>query len=219
MPIISTENVQVAGQTYKRVIKCDAAGRFSAELPSPVVDMLDQKSVLGTTKEEVLRRYQDAVSRYLTSTTKTEKVILCQVSGNLNATIGGKHYHDNDISFAPRLCIGFVAGVYEKRVLTSDVRGIARYTHLDSLIPGWCEGSKDLSYLDEHPYSEKLEKELAEFATALSVMFTEVRQKMDKAGPAMQKLVAAFPPPKVKPGTKVVSARPGKKVPTKKMPR
>lgn len=140
MAVISKQKVSFAGKPFLRVIKVDAKGEFSMDLPPALIERLQlQRSyVTAPSKEQVLKAYKDKCQEYHTAQTSTRKVILysSEFSGYIvdqktEQVLLNKHSH-----YGKGLSLDVGVGVYtETKVVNATGTASYDYTWVKSSIP------------------------------------------------------------------------------------
>lgn len=88
MPVIQREKIRFEGETFVRVVKVSAGGQFSADLPTPVAEMFDLKTILATTKQDCIRIFDDRVKEYTIRKSSSKRVILFKVYDEISFSNG-----------------------------------------------------------------------------------------------------------------------------------
>ena len=102
MAVISKSEVSINRKRFKRVVRCDADGSFSCDLPTDIALTLEKKRVTGSSFEECVKKWERSISEHMESCTVRTKVIAYQVS-------------DSDM-FEQGIAVRVAAGVFEEVV-------------------------------------------------------------------------------------------------------
>ena len=106
MATISKEMMSFEGKKYDRIIKCDASGEFTCNLPPQVAEATGFAFVTAKTKHEVMSAATQAIDRYKFARTTTAKVILYEVKTHCYIKRGDRVVYKSDMGNEISFCSG-----------------------------------------------------------------------------------------------------------------
>ena len=191
---------------YHRVIKCDASGTFTCNLPPQIVTVLGIAEVQGISRSEVLKKVTEIFDRYRSSRLTEEKVILYEVKYHAYIYNGDRcvfrsEQGVNELSFCHGTGISVAAAVCTERC-TTEANGNKTYEYdeIKSSLPcgmscgfnvrvhGYRTGRKD----NLLPWTQERENFFAKIGNGLDAEVRYLQGEVVRMKHALQK-IAAYP--------------------------